>query len=83
MNPVRQSFRYYRQLDYVIEGCSILIAKMQEKQQIPTQNVQRVKAEPRDEGPSINVITHNDMATRGAAEKDEAEPLIYKSAIKQ
>ena len=56
---------------------------MQEKQQTPTQNVKRVKAEPRDEGPSVNVITRSGMATGGDTEKVEAEPLIRKEAIKQ
>ena len=56
---------------------------MQEKQQSPTQNVQRVKVEPRDEGPSINVITRSSMATRGAEERAAAEPLIRKATIKK
>ena len=56
---------------------------MQEKQQTPMQNVQRVKVEPQDEGPSVNVITRNGMTTRGAAEKAEVEPRIRKTAIKQ
>ena len=45
--------------------------------------MQRVKVEPRDEGPSVNVITHSGMATRGSAEKVEVEPLIHKEATKQ
>lgn len=39
--------------------------------------------EPRDEGPSVNVITCSCMATGGAAEKAKAEPLIRKATIKQ
>ena len=47
------------------------------------QNVQRVKAEPRDEGTSANVITRSGMATEGAAEKADVEPLIQKESIKK
>lgn len=47
------------------------------------ENVQRVKAEPRDEGPRINVITCSGMATAAAEEKVAAKPLIRKAVIKQ
>ena len=56
---------------------------MQEKKQTPTQNVQRVKVEPHDEGSSINVITRSDMDTGGAEERAAAEPFIQKASIKQ
>ena len=82
-NPARQSYRYCRQLDHVIEYFPILIAKMQEKQQTPMQNVQRVKAEPQAEGLSVNVITCSVMATGGVTEKAQAEPLIRKAVVKQ
>lgn len=42
-----------------------------------------VKAEPYDEGPSVNVITRNGMATGVAKEKFEVEPLIWKVGAKQ
>ena len=67
----------------MIKDFLVLIEKMQEKQQTPTQNVQRVKAEPRDEGPSVKVITCRGMATGGAEEKAAAEPIIQKIAIKK
>ena len=47
-----------------------------------TQNVQWVKAEPRDDGPSINMIIPIDIATRGAEEKAMAESLIWKAVEK-
>lgn len=56
---------------------------MQVKQQTPTQKVQRVKAELCDEGPSINFITHNGMATGGAKERVVVEPFIRKATIKK
>ena len=43
----------------------MLIAKMQEKQQMPTQNIQMVKFEPRDDGPSVNVITRSGVSIGG------------------
>ena len=49
----------------------------------PTQNIQRVKAEPLPEGANINVITRSGMATGGSMEKAEAELLIRKAPIKQ
>ena len=45
--------------------------------------MQRVKAEPHDKGPSINVITRSGMATGGVEEKAAAEPLIRKATVKQ
>lgn len=50
---------------------------------MPTQNVLRVKEEPCDEGPNINVITCSGMATRGAEERVTAKTLIRKAAIKK
>ena len=67
----------------MIEDCLVLIAKMQEKQQIQTQNVQLVKAESRDDGPSINVITRSGISTGGAEEKVKAKPLIRKASRKK
>lgn len=81
-NPTKKSCIYCRQLDHVIEDCPILMAKAQEKKQTPTQNVQWVKVEPREEEPSINVITHSGMATRGSAERAEMESMIRKEATK-
>lgn len=45
--------------------------------------MQRVKAELRDEGPSINVIKQSDMATGVDEKKATTEPLIWKATIKQ
>ena len=51
-----------------MEDFRILIAKMQEKQPTPTQNVQRVKVELRNIDPSVKVITRSEMVTQGAME---------------
>ena len=67
----------------MIEDCPILIAKIQEKQSKPTQNVQRVKAELRDKDPSVNVVKHNGMTTRGPEEEAAMEPLIQQAILKQ
>ena len=50
----------------------ILLTKMKDKQSTPTQNVQRVKIEPRSEDPSVKIITHN-MVTQGAREELAAQ----------
>ena len=46
------------------------------------QNLKRVKVEPRDDGPCINVITRSGISTGGAKEKVEIESLIQKAEEK-
>ena len=64
-NPMRQSCKYCRLLDHEIEDCPILLTKMKDKQSTPTQNIQRVKMEPRSEDPYVKIITCS-MVTQGA-----------------
>ena len=59
----------------MVEYCPILIAKMQEKQPTPTQNVQRVKSELRNIDPSVKVINRSGMVTQGAKEAPTRDPM--------
>ena len=52
-----------------MEYCPILIAKMQEKQPTPTQNVQIVKTKLRNMNPSVKVMKCSGMVTQGAKEE--------------
>ena len=58
----------------MVEYCPILIAKMQEKQPTPMQNMKRVKAELRKIEPSVKVITRSGMVTWGAKEALARDP---------
>lgn len=68
-NPTRSSCNYCRQLDHVVEDCPILIAKMQEKQPNPTQNVQRVKTKLRNVNLSVKVMKRSGMVTQRSKEE--------------
>ena len=50
----------------MIEECPILIAKMQKKKaqpQQPTQNLQMMRDEPREEDPNVNIVLRSEMIT--------------------
>ena len=55
--------RYYRAVDHVIEQCPHLIAKIQERNGAPTQNVQMIAVEKRP-GPAINIVTRSRTTTQ-------------------
>ena len=50
--------RYCRAADHVIEQCPQLIAKIQERNSAPTQNIQMIFVEQRS-APAINVVTRS------------------------
>ena len=84
-NPAQQSCRYCRKFDHVIEDFPTLIAKMQEKNmETPTQNLQMVRAETREEDPSMNVVTRSGVATNeDKGKKLTTDVWIYKAPKKK
>ena len=54
--------RYCRAIDHVIEQCLQLIAKIQERNSAPTQNLQMISLEQRTT-PAINVVTQSGATT--------------------
>ena len=55
--------QYYRAVDHVIEQCPQLIAKIQEINGAPTQNVQMIAVEKRPV-PAVNVVTRSGATTQ-------------------
>ena len=55
--------RYCRAVDHVIEQCPQLIAKIQEKNNAPPQNIQMITIEERPV-PAINVVTRSGAMTQ-------------------
>lgn len=56
--------------------CPTLIAQMYKKgvlQTTPTQNVQMMTSEPREEDPSVNMVLRSSTATGGDARKQPVE----------
>ena len=56
---MRLSCRYCTQFDHAMEDFPVLIAKMQEKgmqPQQPTQNLQMMRAKPREKDPNVNIV---------------------------
>ena len=74
--------RYCRAVDHVIEQCSQLIAKIQERNSVPTQNIQMISFEQRP-APSINVVTRSGATTEAQnKEKQPAEAWVRKAPEK-
>ena len=55
--------QYCRVVDHVIEQCPQLIAKIQERNSTPTQNIQMISVEQRPV-PAINVVTRSGAMTQ-------------------
>ena len=55
--------RYYKAIDHVIEQCPQLIAKIQERNSAPTQNIQMIAVDQRPV-PAINVVTRSGATTQ-------------------
>ena len=74
--------RYCRAVDHVIEQCPQLIAKIQERNSPPTQNIQLIAMEQRPV-PAINVVTRSGATTEVQnKEKQLAEAWVRKAPEK-
>ena len=80
-NPT-MTCRYRQVVDHVIEQCPQLIAKIQEINSGPTQNLQMISVEQRS-SPAINVVTRSGATTQiQPAEKQPDEAWVRKAAVK-
>ena len=71
-NPTIISCPYCEKFDHEMVDCPMLIPQMCEKgvlQPNPTQNVQRMRLEPREEDPSINMVLRSNATTGGYVRK--------------
>lgn len=84
-NLMHPSCQYCWQFDHVIEDCLVLIANMQEKEaQTAKQNIQMMRAEPRKEENSINIMTQSDIATgENKGKQLEAKQWVRKVGEKE
>ncbi len=74
--------RYCKEVDHVIEQCPQLIAKMQERNATPTQNVQMIAVEKRPV-PALHVVTQSGaMAQVQNKGKLVEEPWVRKTPEK-
>ena len=74
--------RYCRAVDHVIEQCPHLIAKIQERNGIPTQNIQMIAIEQRPV-PAIYVVTRSGATTQiQNKEKQPDEAWVRKAPEK-
>ena len=74
--------RYCRAVDNVIEQCLQLIAKIQEINSAPTQNIQMIVVEQRPV-PSINIVTRSGAITQVQnKEKQPDEAWVHKNPDK-
>ena len=62
---------YCKAPNHDIEDCPVLLAKIQEKQQI--QNVQLIGIEQRTTNPTVNVLTRSGLVTGGQPVKPREE----------
>ena len=65
-NPTRISCLYCEQFNHEMIDCPTLIAQIREKrvvQQMTTQNVQNMRAEPCEEDPNINMVLKSGTTT--------------------
>ena len=63
-NLTRTSRLYCTQFDHEVEDCPTLIVRLREKgvlQPPPTQNLQMMRSEPREEDPNVNMMLRSDM----------------------
>jgi len=74
--------KYCKAVDHVIEQCPVLLAKMQEKNATPTQNVQMLSVEKRPD-PVIHVVTRSGVTTEVQNKgKQVEEPWVRKTPEK-
>ena len=74
--------RYHRAVDHVIEQCPQLIAKIQEINSAPPQNIQMITIEQRPV-PAINVVTRSGAMTQMQnKEKQPDEDWVHKTPEK-
>ena len=74
--------RYFQAVDHVIEQCPQLIAKIQERNSAPTQNIQLIVVEQRPV-PTINVVTRSGATTEVQnKEKQSTEAWVRKAPEK-
>ena len=63
---MRISCWYFTEFDHEAEDYPLLIVKMREKvvlQPPPTQNLQMMRSEPREEDPNVNMMLRSSMTT--------------------
>jgi len=75
-NPTRISCPYCEQFDHEMVDFLTLISQMHEKgvlQPTPTQNVQMMRLELREEDPSVKIVLRSGVTTGGDARKQPGE----------